>query len=48
MAEIVTLKGLKALSDLSYLQQIILNTAANLWVIPRSNLSYGVDDYNRN
>ena len=42
MADIVTLK---ALPDLSYLQQIILKTAAKLWVIPRSKLSYGVDDY---
>ena len=41
MADIVTLK---ALPDLSYLQQIILKTAANLGVIPRYNLSYGVDD----
>ena len=44
MADIVTLK---ALPDLSYLQQIILKTAVTYGtVIPRSNLSYGVDDYN--
>ena len=42
MADIVTLK---ALPDLSYLQQIILKTAANLCVIPRTNFSYRVDDY---
>ena len=42
MADIVTLK---ALPDLSYLQQIICKTAAKLWVVPRTNLSYGVDDY---
>ena len=42
MADIVTLK---ALPDLSYLQQIILKTAAKLWVIPSTNLSYGIDDY---
>ncbi|CAH3013892.1 unnamed protein product [Porites evermanni] len=42
MADIVTLK---ALPDLSYLQQIILKTAAKLWVIPITNLSYGIDDY---
>ena len=42
MADIVTLK---ALPDLSYLQQIICKTAAKLWVIPRTNLSYGADDY---
>ena len=42
MADIVTLK---ALPDLSYPQQIICKTAAKLWVVPRTNLSYGVDDY---
>ena len=42
---IADIVALKALPDLSYLQQIILKTVANLWVIPRSNLSYGVDDY---
>lgn len=42
MADIVTLK---AFPDLSYLQQIICKTAAKLWVVPRTNLSYGVDDY---
>ena len=42
MADIVTLK---ALPDLSYLQQIICKTAAKLWEVPRTNLSYGVDDY---
>ena len=42
MADIVTLH---ALPDLRYLQQIICKTAAKLWVVPRTNLSYGVDDY---
>ena len=42
MADIATLH---ALPDLSYLQQIICKTAAKLWVVPRTNLSYGVDDY---
>ena len=42
MADFVTLK---APPDLSYLQQIILKTAAKLWGIPRTNLSCRVDDY---
>ena len=42
MADIVVLQ---ALQDLSYLQQIILRAAAKLWVIPHSNISYGIDDY---
>ncbi|CAH3013893.1 unnamed protein product [Porites evermanni] len=42
MADLVILK---AIQDLSYFHQIIWKTAAKLWVVPHSNMSYGIDDY---
>ena len=42
MGDILTLK---AFQDLSYLQQMVCETAAKLWVIPNSNLCYGIDEY---
>ena len=42
MADIIVLK---AIQDLRYLQQLILKAAAKAWIIPNSNMCYGIDEY---